>query len=292
MATGTKEKEQTFPPQHQDQMPAIEAEMTPEPEYEDPEWQPRGDLKGRVALVTGGDSGIGRAVSVLFAKEGADIAIAYLESEQQDADTTAARVRELGRGCLAVAGDLADERHAKALAESVQREYGRLDVLVANASIQTVRERVEDYPLDEIRRTLDANILSTILTVQACLPLMQPGSSIIVTTSVTAFRGSDHLAVYSATKGALLSFIRAMSKQVLERGIRVNGVAPGPVWTPLIPGSFPAEQVAEFGTQAPMGRAAQPREIAPSYLFLASERYSSYFAGQVLHPNGGEVVNA
>lgn len=292
MATETQEKERTFPPQHQDAMPGIEAEMTPQPEYEDPDWRPRGDLEGKVALVTGGDSGIGRAVAVLYAKEGADVVIAYLDSEQTDADTTAERIRQLGRKCHSVPGDLADKQHVQDLAGLIQREYGRLDILVANASIQYVHDDIEEVDLDEIRRTLDANILSSILTVQACLPLMQEGSSIIVTTSVNAYRGSDHLAVYSATKGALLAFMRAMSKQVLKRGIRMNGVAPGPVWTPLITGSFSEEEVSQFGMQAPMGRAAQPREIAPSYLFLASDRYSSYFTGQVLHPNGGEIVNA
>lgn len=292
MATGTQEKERTFPPQHQDHVPGLESEMRPTPEFEDPDWVPRGDLEGKVALITGGDSGIGRAVAVLYAKEGADVVIAYLDSEQQDADVTASRVRELGSSCTTIPGDLADKHHTDRVAERIRREYGRLDVLVANASIQFVHEDIDQVSVEEMERTLDSNILSNILTVQSCLPLMGEGSSIIVTTSVTAYRGSDHLAVYAATKGALLAFIRAMSKQLLERGIRMNGVAPGPVWTPLIPSSFSAEQVETFGQQAPMGRAAQPREIAPSYLFLACDRYSSYFTGQVLHPNGGETVNA
>lgn len=292
MATPTQEKERTFPPQHQDQMPGLESEMNPQPEFEDAEWVPRGDLNGKVALITGADSGIGRAVAVLFAKEGADVIFTYLEEEQGDADVTSARVRELGRTCIAVPGDLADKGHVDELAQRIEREFGRLDILVANASLQYYHEDIAELTLDETRRMLDSNILSNVLVTQACIPMMREGGSIVVTSSVTAFRGSGHFLVYSATKGALLAFTRSLSQQVLERGIRVNAVAPGPVWTPLIPGSYPAEKVATFGKQTPMERAAQPREIAPSFLFLAAEKYSSYFTGQVLHPNGGEVINA
>jgi NAD(P)-dependent dehydrogenase (short-subunit alcohol dehydrogenase family) len=292
MTTGTKEKERAFPPQHQDAMPALESDMRPEPEFEDAEWLPRGDLDGKVALVTGGDSGIGRAVATLFAKEGADVIITHLPNETGDADTTAERVRQLGRTCLTIEGDLSDKNHVDSIAKRVQSEFGRLDVLVSNASVQFPHEDIAETTYEEIKRTLDSNLMSTILITQACLPVMQEGSAVIVTSSVNAYRGSDHLPVYSATKGAQVAFVRSMSKQLVGRGIRVNGVAPGPVWTPLIPGSFPADYVAEFGKKAPMGRAAQPREIAPSYLFLACEKYSSYFTGQVLHPNGGDIVGA
>lgn len=287
----SEENEQSFPEQHQQRMPALESEMAPEPVFEDERWHPRGDLEGRVALVTGGDSGIGRAVAVLFAKEGADIVLAYLD-EHEDAETTATRVRELGRRCITVPGDLADPDHAGTVAERVRDEFGRLDVLINNASVQFVHEDFAEEPFEQIRRTIDSNIVAALVLTQRCLPIMRPGSSIVTSTSVTAFRGSGHLVTYSATKGALLAFTRSLSQQLLKKGIRVNAVAPGPVWTPLIPGSFSAEQVASFGKQSPMKRAAHPWEIAPAYLFLACDRYSGYISGQVLHPNGGEVVNA
>lgn len=289
MATEAQEK--LRPAQHQDAMPAHEHEMVPRPVYEDETWTPRGDLAGKVALVTGGDSGIGRAVSVLFAKEGADIVIAYL-NEHEDARETEERVGDLGRQCLLVSGDLSDEQHVRDLSNQIRERFGRLDVLVNNAAVQYTNEEFESAPEEEIRRMLESNVLSALLVTQACLPMMRKGSSIVTSTSVTAFRGSGHLVTYSATKGALLAFTRALSEQLVEKGIRVNAVAPGPVWTPLIPGSFTAEEVATFGKQAPMGRAAQPYEIAPSYLFLACDRYSSFISGQVIHPNGGEVVNA
>lgn len=283
--------ETAIPQQHQDEMPAFEEQMSPQPKYEDETWQPRGDLAGRVALITGGDSGIGRAVAVLFAKEGADVAIAYLE-ETEDARTTVERVEALGRRCVAIEGDLGDPSHAEAVAERVRQEFGRLDVLVNNASLQYYHEDFAKTPLFEIRHMLDSNLLSTLVLTQRCLEFMKPGSAIITSTSVTAYRGSPHFVTYSATKGALLAFTRSLSEQVVDREIRVNAVAPGPVWTPLIAGSYPGDKITEFGQQAPMGHAAHPYEIAPSYLFLASEKYSSYFTGQVLHPNGGDVVNA
>lgn len=289
MPVGVRETE--VPPQHQERMPGVETRMRPEPEYEDETWRPRGDLEGRTALITGGDSGIGRAIAVLFAKEGADVAIAYLD-ETEDARTTANRVRELGRRCLTFRGDLADPGHAASVAAWVRDEFGKLDVLVNNASLQYYHDDFTEDPLPEIRRTIDSNLLSALVLTQRCLAFMECGGSIITSTSVTAYRGSRHFVTYSATKGALLAFTRSLSEQLVERGIRVNAVAPGPVWTPLIAGSFPAEQVPEFGTQSPMGHAAHPYEIAPSYLFLASEKYSSFFTGQVLHPNGGDVVNA
>jgi NAD(P)-dependent dehydrogenase (short-subunit alcohol dehydrogenase family) len=272
-------------------MPAIEADLAPEPIFEDETWASRGDLDGKTVLVTGGDSGIGRAVAVLFAKEGADVAISYLE-EHQDAETTASRIRELGKRCLLIPGDISDPGHAAALADKVHEYFGGLHVLVNNASVQYVHDDFAEAPLDELRRELESNILATLVLTQACLKFMESGSNIITSTSVTAFRGSSRLVAYSATKGALLAFTRALSQQLLERGIRVNAVAPGPVWTPLIAGSYPAEDVATFGQQTPMARAGQPYEIAPSYLFLACDKYSSFISGQVLHPNGGEVVNA
>lgn len=285
------EEEQAFPKQHENDMPAHESEMAPEPVYEDESWKPRGDLAGISALITGGDSGIGRAVAVLFAKEGADIAIVYLD-EHEDAEVTAARVRELGRECLLIPGDLADPAHCADVAAQVRERFGKLGVLVNNASVQYETEEYAKTPTDEIRWTLESNLLSALVLTRECLPFMADDSAIIQSTSVTAFRGSDHLIPYASTKGGLLAFTRSLASQLVTKGIRVNAVAPGPVWTPLITGSFPPEKVAEFGKNSPMGRAAQPYEIAPSYLFLACPRYSSFIAGQVIHPNGGEIVNA
>jgi NAD(P)-dependent dehydrogenase (short-subunit alcohol dehydrogenase family) len=277
------------PPQHQDQRPGIESEMTPKPQAEDRDYRGSGKLRDKVALITGGDSGIGRAVAIAFAKEGADVAIVYL-SEHGDAQETRTLVEKEGRRCVVMAGDVGDERFCRQAVQDTVRELGRLDVLVNNAAEQHPQESIEDITSEQLDRTFRTNIFSFFYMTKAALPHLREGSAIINTTSVTAYRGSGHLLDYSATKGAIVSFTRSLAKALVGRGIRVNGVAPGPIWTPLIPSTFPEERVASFGADVPMQRAGQPEEVAPSYVFLASED-ASYMAGQILHPNGGEVVN-
>jgi NAD(P)-dependent dehydrogenase (short-subunit alcohol dehydrogenase family) len=277
------------PPQHQDRQPGVESEMTPRPRAEDHTYRGSGKLENKVALITGGDSGIGRAVAIAFAKEGADVAIAYL-NEHGDAQETRALVDKEGRRCLAIAGDVGDEGFCRRVVQDTVREFGRLDVLVNNAAEQHPQESLEDITGEQLERTFRTNIFSFFYMTKAALSHLPEGSAIINTTSVTAYRGSAHLLDYAATKGAIVAFTRSLAKALVGRGIRVNGVAPGPIWTPLIPATFPAERVASFGADVPMQRAGQPEEVAPSYVFLASDD-ASYMAGQILHPNGGEVVN-
>lgn len=269
--------------------PGLESQMQPKPKAEDPGYRGCGKLKGKVALVTGGDSGIGRAVAIAFAKEGADVAIAYLQ-EHSDAEETKRRVEEYGRRCIAIAGDLGDEVVCRQVVQRVIDVFGRLDVLVNNAAEQTPQERLEDISAEQLERTFRTNIFAYFYLTKAALPHLKEGSAVINTTSVTAYRGSPHLLDYSATKGAIVAFTRSLAGNLVKRGIRVNGVAPGPIWTPLIPSTFPEEKVEKFGEDVPMGRPGQPEEVAPSYVFLASDD-ASYFAGQILHPNGGEVIN-
>jgi NAD(P)-dependent dehydrogenase (short-subunit alcohol dehydrogenase family) len=264
--------------------------MRPRPRYESPDHEGTGKLAGKVALITGGDSGIGRAVAVLFAREGADVAIVYLE-EHRDAEETRAAVEEEGRRCLLIDGDVGDESFCQEAVERTVDELGRLDVLVNNAAEQHHRESLDDVSPEGLERVFRTNIFSFFYMTKAALSHMDERSTIVNTSSVTAYRGSGHLIDYAATKGAIVAFTRSLSQLLAEDGIRVNGVAPGPVWTPLIPASFKAEDVAEFGSDAPLGRAAEPEEIAPCYLFLASDD-SSYMTGQFLHPNGGEIVGA
>jgi NAD(P)-dependent dehydrogenase (short-subunit alcohol dehydrogenase family) len=281
-------KEKGQKPQSQSK-PGRERKMQPNPVYDYPDVKGSGKLNGKVAVITGGDSGIGRAVAVLFAKEGADIAIIYL-SEDSDAKQTQQEVQAYDRNCILISGDIKKEKFCtNAIAKAV-KEYGRIDILVNNAATQTDQESIEDITTDQLMETYATNIFSMFWFTKAALPHMKEGSSIINTTSVTAYRGSEHLIDYASTKGAIVSFTRSLASNLVKKGIRVNAVAPGPVWTPLIVASFDPRQVAKFGTDAPMGRAGQPVEIAPSYLFLASSD-GSYITGQVVHPNGGEIIN-
>ena len=279
--------ETLLPPQHQERQPGRESEMRPEPDFM-PRYAGSGRLRNKVALVTGGDSGIGRATSVLFAREGADIAILYLE-ENEDARKTQALIEEEGVKCLTIAGDAGDNVFCERAVRRVVKEFGRIDVLVNDCAEQHEQDALEAISREQLERTFRTNIFSYFYMTKAALPHMAEGSAIVNVTSVTAYRGSPHLIDYSATKGAIVAFTRSLAKSLAERKIRVNGVAPGPIWTPLIPASFSAEEVSKFGQNALLGRPGQPNEVAPSLLFLACED-SSYMTGQVLHPNGGDIV--
>lgn len=277
------------PPQTQDQRPGIESEMRPRPRAEDEKHRGSGKLQDRVALITGGDSGIGRAVAIAYAREGADVAVAYL-SEHGDAEETKREVEEEGRQCALIAADLSSEEEcARAVRETIGA-FGKLDVLVNNAAEQHPQGGIEAISREQLERTFATNMFAYFYMTKAALPHLHEGSAIINTTSVTAYKGSPQLLDYSATKGAIVAFTRSLALSLVERGIRVNGVAPGPIWTPLIPSTFPEDKVASFGQDVPMKRAGQPEEIAPSFVFLASDD-ASYMAGQILHPNGGTVVN-
>jgi NAD(P)-dependent dehydrogenase (short-subunit alcohol dehydrogenase family) len=281
--------EQETPPQKQERQPGIEAEMTPRPQFLNPQYRGAGKLEGKVALITGGDSGIGRAVAILYAREGADVAISYLD-EHEDARETAHFVEQEGRRCLQIAGDISDESFCRQAVERTVKELGGLDILVNNAAVQFPQESVEGIDAQQLQRTFSVNIFAQFYMVKAALKHLKPGSTIINTTSITAYKGSEQLIDYAATKGAIVAFTRSLSQSLVDKQIRVNGVAPGPIWTPLIPASFQPERVASHGENAPMQRVGQPEEVAPCYVFLAS-RDSSYMSGQILHPNGGEVVN-
>ncbi|WP_447598151.1 SDR family oxidoreductase [Nitrospira sp. Nam80] len=284
MAEGSKQ-----PPQQQERRPGLESEMTPRPKTEDRKHHGTGKLRGKVALITGGDSGIGRAVAVAFAREGSDVAVVYL-NEHKDAEETARLVEQEGRRCLTIAGDVGTFRFCRESVDRTLREFGRLDILVNNAAEQHPQESIIDISPEQLERTFRTNIFSFFYMAQAALPHLREGSAILNTTSVTAYKGSAHLLDYSSTKGAIVSFTRSLSQALAEKHIRVNAVAPGPIWTPLIPSTFPPEKVEKFGSDVPLKRAGQPEEVAPSYVFLASDD-GSYMTGQVLHPNGGTVVN-
>ncbi|SFN88964.1 NAD(P)-dependent dehydrogenase, short-chain alcohol dehydrogenase family [Chitinophaga sp. YR627] len=284
----SEEKKPLRPEQEQPRQPGIESEMDPKPVFEKKD-VPVGKLMDKVAIITGGDSGIGRAVAVAFASEGADVVIAYFD-EHEDAALTQKHVQEYGRKAVLVPGDVTDEKHCAAIVEKAVETFGRLDIVVNNAAVQYPQKNLEDITAEQLQKTFATNIFSQFYLTKAALPHLREGAAIINTTSVTAYRGSAHLIDYSSTKGAIVSFTRSLASTLAEKKIRVNAVAPGPIWTPLIPATFDAEHVKSFGSDVPLKRAGEPVEVASSYVFLASND-SSYMTGQVLHPNGGEIVN-
>lgn len=279
----------TFPAQHQTQQPGLESMMNPLPISEDVTYVGNNKLNGKVALISGGDSGIGRAVSIAYAKEGADIVIVYF-NEHEDAQVTKKRVEELGRRCLVIAGDIGEEAFCLQVINQTIQTMGRLDILVNNAGEQHPQNSLLDITSEQLERTFRTNIFGYFYLTKAALPHLNSGSVIINTSSITAYEGHDQLIDYSASKGAIVSFNRSLSESLCKLGIRVNGVAPGPTWTPLIPSTFQADHVATFGSTTPMQRAGQPKELAPVYVFLASDD-SSYMSGQMLHLNGGTIIN-
>lgn len=279
-----------IPPQSQERQPALESEMTPRPEYDDPNYKGSDKLLDKVALITGGDSGIGRAVAVFYAKEGADVAIVY-KDEHGDAQETKEAVESYGRRCLLIPGDIRNEKFCQEAVQKTIDEFAKLDILVNNAAEQYLEESIEQIDSARLDSIFATNIFSMFYFTKAALPYLESGSAVINTTSINAYKGNSSLLSYSTTKGAILAFTRSISQPLIEKGIRVNGVAPGPIWTPFIPDAFPGEQVESFGQQVPMKRPGQPKEVAPSFVFLASQD-ASYMAGQVLHPNGGVVVGA
>lgn len=283
------EEQSLQPPQHQEQQPGRESEMTPQPKSDDPGYRGSGKLQNKVALITGGDSGIGRAVAVFFAKEGADVAIVYL-NEHDDAKETKRLVEEQGRRAVTIAGDIGDENFCQQAVQQAVDALGKLDILINNAAEQHPQQSIEDISKEQLERTFRTNIFGMFFMTKAAMKHLHEGSAIVNTTSVTAYQGNPQLLDYSSTKGAIVAFTRSLSKGLVEKGIRVNAVAPGPIWTPLIPSTFPEDKVASFGKEVPMQRPGQPEEVAPSYVFLASDD-SSYISGQVIHPNGGTVVN-
>lgn len=284
-----KQQKKAFPPQHQNHQPGIESEMTPHPISIDPNYISAGKLKGKSAIITGGDSGIGKSVAIYFAKEGANVAIVYL-NEHQDAEGTKKLVEAEGVQCLLIAGDIGSEDVCKDIVNKTIKQFGAIDILVNNAAEQHPQNSLLNITSAQLEKTFKTNIFSYFYMAKMVLPYFKKGAVIINTASITAYEGHDQLIDYSATKGAIVTFTRSLAKSLAPQGIRVNGVAPGPIWTPLIPSTFTEDQVATFGTTTPLGRAGQPYELAPAYIYLASDD-SSYVSGQILHVNGGTVVN-
>ena len=291
MVKKIKEPKSPMPPQHQ-QKPGEEAKLKPRPRYEAPLYAGAGKLKEKVALITGGDSGIGRAVAVLFAREGADVAFTFLKEEQRDADETKRAIEAEGQRAYPLSGDVRDPKVCKQLVELTVKEFGKLDILVNNAAFQQHQESIEDVTEEQWDRTFKTNIYGYFHMTKAALPHLEEGSAIVNTGSITGLEGSKELLDYSSTKGAIHAFTKSLAQNLVERGIRVNCVAPGPVWTPLNPADKKAEDVPKFGSDTPMKRPAQPEEIAPAYVFFASEADSSYVTGEVLTLLGGETTAA
>lgn len=275
----------------QNRQPGIEADMEPKPIAELEEYKAAGKLENKVALITGGDSGIGRAIAILYAKEGANVAIGYYD-EHQDAEDTVNRLQEIGVKAKAYAHDLKDEKQSQKLIKDVINDFGSLNILVNNGGVQFPRDQFEDITPQQVKETFMTNIFGMMFLSQAAVPYLSEGDTIINTTSVTAYRGSGHLIDYSATKGAIVSFTRSLATTLMEKGIRVNAVAPGPIYSPLIPATFDEEKVEHQGDETPMGRRGQPAELAPSYVFLATHADSSYITGQVIHVNGGDFITS
>jgi len=277
------------PPQHQRRQPGLESKMKPLPQAEKFTYAGSGKLKDKVALITGGDSGIGRAAAIAFAKEGAHLVIVYL-NEHVDARETKRQVEQEKRNCLIIAGDIGDEKFCRQVVKRTMKEFQRVDVLVNNAAVQYPQKDIQKITTRQLEKTFRTNIFSFFFMTKAVLPHLKKGSSIINTTSVTAYRGSEYLLDYSSTKGAIVAFTRSLAVNLAPKKIRVNGVAPGPIWTPLIPATFDPQHVAKFGSDVPLKRAGEPAEVAPCFVFLASDD-AAYMTGHVLHPNGGEVIN-
>ncbi|HLM59990.1 MAG TPA: SDR family oxidoreductase [Pyrinomonadaceae bacterium] len=270
------------------QPPGLESEMEVAPDFGEQSYRGSGRLEGKSAVITGGDSGIGRAVALAFAREGADVLISYL-NEEEDAQETRRVVESAGRRCLLMAGDIGDEAHCRKIIERAASEFGKIDVLINNAAFQMSHEGIEDIPSEEIEKTFRTNIFAMFYLCKAALPHLKKGSSIINTTSIQAYEPKPELLAYAATKGAIVNFTKGLNQQLIEKGIRVNAVAPGPVWTPLIPATMPPEKTAEFGKQSPLGRPAQPVELSPVYVFLASDE-ASYISGEVIGVTGGKPL--
>lgn len=275
----------------QNRQPGIEADMEPKPIAELEEYKAAGKLENKVALITGRDSGIGRAIAILYAKEGANVAIGYYD-EHQDAEDTVNRLQEMGVKAKAYAHDLKDEKQSQKLIKDVINDFGSLNILVNNGGVQFPRDHFEDITPQQVKETFMTNIFGMMFLSQSAVPYLSEGDTIINTTSVTAYRGSGHLIDYSATKGAIVSFTRSLATTLMEKGIRVNAVAPGPIYSPLIPATFDEEKVEHQGDKTPMGRRGQPAELAPSYVFLATHADSSYITGQVIHVNGGDFITS
>jgi len=279
-----------LPAQEQNQQPGMEKDMIPPPDTENPNYKGSNKLKGKNAIITGGDSGIGRSVAIAFAKEGANVSIIYL-NESNDAEETKQLVEEEGVRCLLIAGDIGDESFCKEAVQQTIDELGGLDILVNNAGEQHPKESIMEIDSEQLEKTFRTNVFSMFHLTKSALPHLKEGSAIINTTSITSYQGHPKLLDYSSTKGAITTFTRSLALQLAEKGIRVNGVAPGPIWTPLIPSTFTAEEVSKHGQDTPMKRPGQPEEVAPAFVYLASHTDSSYVTGQILHVNGGRVVN-
>ena len=285
-----KNKPESLPPQKQEKQPGDEYKMNPEPEVIRDSYKGSDKLQGKAALITGGDSGIGRAVAVHFAREGADVAIVYL-NEDKDAKDTKKMVEKEGRKCIILAGDVGEEEFCQKAVQRAVKELGKLDILVNNAAEQHEQQDLKDITKEQLQHTFQTNIFGMLYITKAALEHLKKGSCIINTTSITSYRGSHHLMDYASTKGAITAFTRSLSSNLAEQNIRVNAVAPGPIWTPLIPATFSEDKVKEFGQNVPLKRPGQPSEVAPAYVFLASDD-GSYITGQVIHVNGGEQIGS